>query len=186
MSPSEKCQFFNQYIEAIEVSGSPEISEIRELFVDILENPNTPPANSMHWPLFTFISKSLDRNVPLNWFTDSDLEERKIYNKVTKLSETLKRQGRIFIQDRNGEPVDHTADLMEAASYHVPHAIMHIIERSGDKELLSKIDHIHVIVDNDQVIAVTPSPNKEVRDEFIKSLFGTPKEEDVEENPTLH
>ncbi len=66
----EKYQFFTQYAEATTLSQMRNIEQLRALVVDMLENPIKPPENIGHWPIASFISKTLEQNIPLNWLTN--------------------------------------------------------------------------------------------------------------------
>lgn len=169
MPSCEECQFTDQYTEAIEASGFPEISEIRELVVSALENPSIPPANPMYWPLHTFISTSLDRKVPLNWLTAPPLNEREIYNKATQFYDNLLENEKIYVCDENDDPVECSESLMSAIERQVVPNIMNSIKQGGTK-FLEQTDHIHVQVEDGEVIESYPCPKVEMIEKLLKSV----------------
>lgn len=154
----EDDQFTEDYNRVIDESCKPNLSTIRRMVVDLLENPDTPPLNGDYWPLTMFIRQQLKRNVPLNWLTNGvAVNTATRYHRMTRMIDRIDRDNGVFIEpplkriDREGDIIVEISDFPLFSGFVLPtyqHDLISLILESTEiNEDIERIAHIHVVPD---------------------------------------
>lgn len=155
MPLGEDDQFIDDYNRVIDESGKPNLSTIRRIVVDLLENPDTPPLNGDCWPLTMFIRQQLERNVPLNWLTNGvAVNTATLYHRMTRMIDRIDRDNGIFIElplrrvDGGDDIIVEISDFPLFSGFVLPtyqHDLVSLILESTEIDAdIERIVHIHV------------------------------------------
>jgi hypothetical protein len=100
ISNNESSAFFRHYLVAIESSGLPPISKIRDLVSEVLMCPGFSPSDPKLEPLHAFVSNAIVDKAPLEWLDAPPfLPFLSAYHQVRHFLQALDDQGKVLAVD---------------------------------------------------------------------------------------